>query len=74
MFPEAVTGKFPRFPAPFPGYALKSADFGQNLQNSGLRLKKFAAKFPAAGNCTDGGRAQKGTLGLCGRGQSTIEE
>jgi hypothetical protein len=74
MFPEAVTGKFPGFPAPFPAYEPKSADSGQNLQNSGLRLKKFAAKFPAAGNCIDGGRAQKGRLGLCGRGQFTIEE
>ena len=51
--------KFPGIPAPFPAYGPKSADFGQNLQNSVLQLKKFAAKFPAAGNCTDGSRAQK---------------
>src|SRR5215472_9063283 len=51
---KRLTGKFPGFPAPFPAYEPKSADFGQNLQNSRLGSKKFAAKFPAAGNCTQG--------------------
>jgi hypothetical protein len=45
--------KFPEIPAPFPAFGVKPADFGQDLQNSGLRLKKFAAKFPAAGNCPE---------------------
>ena len=62
MFAEAVTGKFPGFPAPFPASEAKFADSGQNLQNSELRLKKFAAKFPAAGNCADASCAQKGTF------------
>jgi hypothetical protein len=68
MFSEAVNGKFPGIPAPFPAYGVKSADFGQNLQNSGLRPKKFAAKFAAAGNCTDGFQTKKSTFGSCERG------
>jgi len=50
MLAEELRGKFPQIPAPFPASGAKSADFGHNLQNSGLQLKKFAAKFTAAGN------------------------
>jgi len=42
--------KFPQFPAPFPGAGKESADFGQNLEKLSIKQKKFAAKFPAAGN------------------------
>jgi hypothetical protein len=68
MFPEAVTGKFPRFPAAFPASGAKSPDFGHNCENSGLRSKKFAAKFPAAGNLYRWTPGQKGTFRLCVRG------
>ena len=66
---KRLAGKFPGFPAAFPAFEAQSADSGQNLQNSELQLKKFAAKFPAAGNCTHRGRAQKGTFSVCGRGR-----
>ena len=49
-FQKGLKGKFPEIPAPFPASWPKSADFGQSLQNAGLQLKKFAAKFSAAGN------------------------
>ena len=42
--------KFPGIAARFPERGTKSADFGQNLQNSRCGAKKFAAKFPEAGN------------------------
>jgi hypothetical protein len=64
MLPEAVRGKFPEIPAPFPASGPKFANFGQNLQDSGLQAKKFAAKFPAAGNCTEERWEQKSTFGL----------
>src|SRR5215472_12034853 len=66
MLLEVVKGKFPGIPASFPAYRPKSADFGQNLQNSGLRAKKFAAKLPAAGNCTQRRWGQKSTF-VCAR-------
>jgi hypothetical protein len=42
--------KFPGIPARFRASERKSAGFGPNLQNSWLTAKKFAGKFPAAGN------------------------
>jgi len=56
---KSLAGKFPQIPAPFPGSGAQSADFGQNLQNSSLRSKKIAAKFPAAGNLRRGTLEQK---------------
>jgi hypothetical protein len=61
LLKEEKATKFPIIPAAFPGCAAKSADFGQNLQESALRMRKFAAKFAAAGNSPDRRKAQKST-------------
>jgi hypothetical protein len=45
-----LSGKFPIFPASFPGGGGKFAHFGQNVQIAGIEAEKFAAKFADAGN------------------------
>jgi hypothetical protein len=49
LLQKSLGGKFPGIPAPFPEFVPKFADFGQNLQKSVLRTKKFAEKFAGAG-------------------------